>query len=153
MIGVDTSPAMVAAARQRLGEDADLRLSDGARLPVADGSADLVLISLVLHSIPRVDAVGLLREAARALAPGGRVLVTDFGSGRLRFPRGWWTRAVTAVAELLAGREHAAHALAYVRQGGLPTLVAEAGLTMRMQRPTAGGNITLAIIEATDGAE
>jgi len=152
VIGVDASPAMIAAARERLGPDADVRLSEGPGVPVADGSADLVLISLVLHSIPRADAVSLLGEAARALAPGGRVLVTDFGSGRLRFPRGWWTRAVTAVAELLAGVTHAANALAYLRGGGLATLVAESALTIRTQRPSAGGNITLAILDAGDAA-
>ena len=56
VIGVDTSPAMIAAARQRLGPDADLRLAGGPRLPIEDGCADLVLISLVLHSISRGDA-------------------------------------------------------------------------------------------------
>lgn len=152
VIGVDTSASMIAAARARLGGDADLRLSGGGGLPVADGSADLVLISLVLHSIPRGDGVALLREAARALAPGGRVLVTDFGSGTLRFPRGWWTRAVTAVAELLAGPRHAANALAFLRRGGLESLVAESSLAIMTQRPSAGGNITLAILEATGDA-
>ncbi len=146
VIGVDTSPAMIDSCRQRLGPDAEVRLADGARLPVDDGCADLILISLVLHSIPRADALALLREAGRALTPGGRVLVTDFGTDGLRFPRGWATRGLSVVAEVLAGPTHAGHSVAYLRDGGLEPLVVEAGLTIHAKRPSAGGNITLALL-------
>jgi ubiquinone/menaquinone biosynthesis C-methylase UbiE len=151
VIGVDPSPGMLERARTRLGPQADLRLIEGAGLPVDDGCADLVLVSLVLHSVAHDEAVGILREAARALAPGGRVLVTDFGTSGLRFPRGWITRGVSAVAELAAGREHASHSLAYVRSGGLLPLVTEAGLAVQAMRPTAGGGITIAVLEAPPG--
>jgi SAM-dependent methyltransferase len=150
VIGVDPSPAMIDAARQRLGPDADLRLADGPSLPVADGCADLVLISLVLHSIPRADAVDLLTEAGRALTPAGRVLVTDFGTTGLRFPRGWATRGFTVVAEILSGPTHAGNAVGYLRHGGLGPLIADAGLAIHAQRPSAGGNITLAVLGASD---
>jgi ubiquinone/menaquinone biosynthesis C-methylase UbiE len=150
VIGVDTSPAMIAASRQRLGPDADLRQADGSRLPVDDRCAELVLVSLVLHSIPRADAVALLQEAGRALAPGGRVLVTDFGTNGLRFPRGWATRGLTVVAEVLSGPTHAGHAVAYLRHGGLGPLITESGLSLHAQRPSAGGNITLAVLGTPD---
>jgi SAM-dependent methyltransferase len=150
VVGVDTSPAMIDAARRRLGSDAELRLADGPSLPVADGCADLVLISLVLHSIPRADAVALLTEAGRALAPTGRILVTDFGTAGLRFPRGWATRGFTVVAEVVAGPTHAGNAVGYLRHGGLGPLVADAGLTIHAQRPSAGGNITLAVLGSSD---
>ncbi len=146
VMGVDASPAMIAQARAKLGSDADLRLVDGARLPVADAVVDLVLVSLVLHSVPRDEAVGILREAARVLVPDGRVLVVDFGTSGLRFPRGWLGRGVTVVAELAAGPRHAAHALEYLRRGGLPSLVEEAGLSCVATRPTAGGAITIAVL-------
>lgn len=149
-MGVDASPAMLAAARERLGPDADLRLVDGPRLPIADGCADLVLVSLVLHSVARDDAVALLREAARALGPSGRVLVTDFGTEGLRFPRGWGMRGVTLVAEVLSGPTHARHGLAYLTHGGLRPLVDEAGLAILQRRPSAGGNITLAVLGPRD---
>jgi ubiquinone/menaquinone biosynthesis C-methylase UbiE len=153
VIGIDTSPAMIAAARERLGPEADLRLADSPELPVDDGCADLVLISLVLHSIGGADAVALLREAGRALAPDGRILVTDFGTAGLRFPRGWATRAFTVIAEILSGPTHAGNAVAYLRRGGLATLITEAGLVVATQRPSAGGNITLAVLAAPrDGA-
>ncbi|MDO8152120.1 hypothetical protein [Isoptericola sp. b408] len=102
----------------------------------------------MLHSISRPDALALVCEAGRTLAPGGRVLVTDFSTDGLRFPRGWTTRAFAAVAEILAGPRHAGNALAYLRHGGLRSLVEEAGLTVSAQRPSAGGNITLAVLTA-----
>ena len=41
----------------------------------ADGELDLAVLSLVLHHLPEPGKA--LAEAARALAPGGRVLVVD----------------------------------------------------------------------------
>jgi ubiquinone/menaquinone biosynthesis C-methylase UbiE len=146
VIGVDPSPAMLAQARARLGDDADLRLIDGSPLPVEDGSVELVLVSLVLHSVSHADAVGILREAARVLVTDGRILVVDFGTSGLRFPRGWMGRGITVVAELAAGPRHAAHSWDYLRRGGLPALVAEAGLEFEAVRPTAGGAIVVAVL-------
>ena len=146
VIGTDPSPAMIARARVRLGGDADLRLIHGSTLPVDDASVDLVLVSLVLHSVPRADAVGILREAARVLVADGRMLVVDFGTSGLRFPRGWLGRGITVLAELAAGPRHAANSLDYLRRGGLPALVDEAGLEAQVNRPTAGGAITIAVL-------
>lgn len=146
VLGADPSAAMLQQARTRLGDQADLRQIDGAHVPFDDGCADLVLISLVLHSVDRLSAIQILQEAARVLAPDGRILVTDFGTGGLRFPRGWLTRGFTTVAEILAGPEHAGHAVGYLRHGGLDTLVRESGLLMESSKPTAGGNIVVAVV-------
>jgi ubiquinone/menaquinone biosynthesis C-methylase UbiE len=151
VIGADPSPAMLARARDRLGPDADLRPIDDPRLPVDDASVDLVLVSLVLHSLPHDEAVDLLREAARVLQPDGRVLVVDFGTAGLRFPRGWIGRAVTVVAVLFKKQRHASHSLDYLRRGGLPALVGEAGLESLAVRPTAGGAVTIAVLAPRTG--
>jgi SAM-dependent methyltransferase len=45
------------------------------RLPVADGAADLVIFNASLHYA--VDPAATLAEAARAVRPGGRVVVVD----------------------------------------------------------------------------
>jgi hypothetical protein len=50
-------------------------------------------------------------------------------------------------AELAAGPMHARRCLAYLRSGGLPALAGGAGLHIVAARPTAGGNITLAVLE------
>lgn len=72
--GFDVSPAMVDLARQRLGDDADLRVADlGAPLPYPDGAFDLVVASLSLHYVE--DWASALAELHRVLRPGGRLVV------------------------------------------------------------------------------
>lgn len=78
VIAVDESQDMLRAARQRIGADAsnvDVRAGRLEALPIDAGELDLALLSLVLHYAPAPRAV--LAEAARALAPGGRVLIVD----------------------------------------------------------------------------
>ena len=73
--GFDLSPAMVELARQRLGEDADLRVGDlGAPLPYPDDAFDLVVASLSLHYVK--DWASALAELRRVLEPGGRLVVS-----------------------------------------------------------------------------
>jgi SAM-dependent methyltransferase len=71
----DSSPAMVALARQRLGNDADLCVADLSEpLPLADGAFDDVVVSLVLHYLP--DWTRPLAELRRVLRPSGRLLLS-----------------------------------------------------------------------------
>jgi ubiquinone/menaquinone biosynthesis C-methylase UbiE len=148
-LGADPSAAMLDRANSRLRGAADLRLMAGTRVPFPDSCADLVVISLVLHSVDRAAALDLLAEAVRLLRPGGRVLVIDFGSTGLRFPRGWWMRSVTVLAELAAGLRHASNSLHYLRQGGLPSLAAAADLEIEAIKPVAGGNVLIAVLGAS----
>ena len=73
--GLDSSPAMIDLARQRLGADADLHVADlGRPLPFGDGAFDDVVVSLVLHYLP--DWTAPLAELRRVLRPGGRLLLS-----------------------------------------------------------------------------
>jgi ArsR family transcriptional regulator len=74
---VDASPAMLAAARQRLEGLPNVALHEGTleALPLADGSLDAAVLLLVLHHV--ADPLVVLREVRRVLRPGGRVLVAD----------------------------------------------------------------------------
>ena len=79
-IGLDTSPDMLRVARHRLGERPHLELRQGdlQAAPLEPGSADLATLHQVLHYLDEPgDAIG---EAARLLAPGGRLLVVDFAT-------------------------------------------------------------------------
>ena len=81
-MGVDASKAMVALARSRLAR-ADLahcsvRLADMYRLPLPDSGFDLAVLQMVLHYAE--DPAGVVAEAARALRPGGRLIVIDLAS-------------------------------------------------------------------------
>lgn len=78
VVGVDPSRAMVARGlRERPG--LDLRVVPvGAPGPFADGTFDAVLLLAVLTSAPRdEDQERLVLEAARALRPGGVLVVSD----------------------------------------------------------------------------
>ncbi len=77
-IGVDRSPEMLRLARAKLdGRDGwELRQGDITALPFADCSADTVILHQVLHFIPAPEVA--LKEAARLVAPGGRILIVDF---------------------------------------------------------------------------
>jgi SAM-dependent methyltransferase len=69
--GCDASPIALGLARQR--GLADLLRCDATRLPLASGSADLVLALDVIEHLD--DDAAALRELARIARPGGHVLV------------------------------------------------------------------------------
>ncbi len=78
--GVDLSPAMLAVARSNLERarhaHVHVRLGDANNLPVVREGFDLVLIHQVLHYLD--DPARAIAQAAKALSPGGRLLIVDF---------------------------------------------------------------------------
>jgi ubiquinone/menaquinone biosynthesis C-methylase UbiE/DNA-binding transcriptional ArsR family regulator len=79
-VGLDQSPAMLALARARIEQagllNAQVRQGDIYAPPVERDSYDLIIIHQVLHFLD--DPARALSEAARALRPGGRLIVVDF---------------------------------------------------------------------------
>lgn len=76
VIGIDISEGMLAQVSSRLaGRNFEARLGDTAALPLADGEADAVVGNMVLHHAEEPPAA--IREMARALRPGGRLVITD----------------------------------------------------------------------------
>jgi len=80
VIAVDSSRAMLKAARQRLAHlpQVDIRHGELETLPIEGAILDAAVSCLVLHHV--VDPAALLRAAARALQPGGRLLLIDMVS-------------------------------------------------------------------------
>lgn len=78
--GIDRSPEMLRIARAKLDGTAgvDLRQGDVSALPLADAAVDTVIIHQVLHYLPEPGPA--IAEAARVIAPGGRLLIVDFAS-------------------------------------------------------------------------
>jgi ArsR family transcriptional regulator len=77
VIAVDDSEAMLASARERLAgvSNVELRLGELESLPIEDSRLDAATLVLVLHHL--ADPEKVLREVARVLRPGGRLLVVD----------------------------------------------------------------------------
>ncbi|WP_020177791.1 metalloregulator ArsR/SmtB family transcription factor [Methylopila sp. M107] len=79
-VGVDSNRDMLALARANLAEarvqNAQIRHGDIFAPPVPADAFDLVIVHQVLHFLD--DGARAVREAARALRPGGRLLIVDF---------------------------------------------------------------------------
>jgi ubiquinone/menaquinone biosynthesis C-methylase UbiE/DNA-binding transcriptional ArsR family regulator len=88
-VGVDQSAAMLALARSRIDEadfrNVQLRQGDIYAPPVERDGYDLIVIHQVMHFLD--DPARALKEAARALAPGGRLVVVDFDAHGQEFLR------------------------------------------------------------------
>ncbi|MEV0679069.1 class I SAM-dependent methyltransferase [Actinosynnema sp. NPDC050436] len=80
VIGVDSSPDMLARARERVPQGGFL-LGDLHRLPVADASVDLIVCALALTHVPALGPV--LTEFARVLRPGGHLVTADVHPDRV----------------------------------------------------------------------
>ncbi|MBL8138733.1 MAG: metalloregulator ArsR/SmtB family transcription factor [Acidobacteria bacterium] len=79
VVGVDRSPAVLARARQlaerRRVTNITWKRGEIERVPAADASFDVALLSQTLHHA--ADPGRAVHEAARVLRPGGRVLILD----------------------------------------------------------------------------
>ena len=78
--GLDLSTGMLQQAQQRLGQAGQPPLlvqGDAARLPLAAASFDAVVLTFAFSAFP--DGLGVMREMARTLRPGGLLLLVDAG--------------------------------------------------------------------------
>ena len=89
VIAVDSSERMLEVGReqaQRAGvTNLEFRLGDMEELPIDAASVDLVFFSQSLHHAAHPERA--LREAARILGPGGRVVVLDLAKHRFEEAR------------------------------------------------------------------
>ena len=139
-LGIDLSLDMLLLARARI-ERANLRhcsvrQGDIYDLAVPAASFDVVIIHQVLHFLD--DGARAIREAARVLAPGGRLLVVDFAPHDLEFLR----------------EEHAHRRLGFAKET-VEQWLAAAGLDLTMYRslepePGSDGKVAVSLWLARD---
>lgn len=88
-LGLDINQAMLAYARSKLSDAAlsraQVRHGDIYALSLADRVADAVVMHQILHFLS--EPALAIREAARVLAPGGKLLIVDFAPHDLEFLR------------------------------------------------------------------
>jgi ArsR family transcriptional regulator len=77
VIAVDTSAAMLQAAKKRLYgfDNVELRRGDLEALPIDAARLDAATLTLVLHHVAEPDRA--LAEVARTLKPGGQLILVD----------------------------------------------------------------------------
>jgi trans-aconitate 2-methyltransferase len=80
LVAVDGSEAMIAKARERLGDDATYRVADLSELEL-DEPVDLIFSTATFHWI--VDHDRLFRRLHAALRPGGRLVAQCGGQGNV----------------------------------------------------------------------
>ena len=86
VIGVDFAGAMLAVGRQKVraagaGRRILLVRGDATQLPVRDGSVDAVTIAFGIRNVERPELA--CAELARAMRPGSRLAILEFGVPRL----------------------------------------------------------------------
>ncbi len=126
VIGVDMTPQMLSKARDNArklaAKNVEFRLGEIERLPVADGTVDVILSNCVINLSPSKPDV--FREAFRVLRAGGRLAISDVVAVR-PVPEQWRT-AVAALAGCVAGAASIAE---------LEQMLTEAGFTQIKIQP------------------
>jgi ubiquinone/menaquinone biosynthesis C-methylase UbiE len=74
VIGVDSSPEMLARARQKVPEG-EFHEGDLYELPLDDDAVDLVVCAIALSHVPDLERA--LRELVRVLRPDGHLVISD----------------------------------------------------------------------------
>jgi demethylmenaquinone methyltransferase/2-methoxy-6-polyprenyl-1,4-benzoquinol methylase len=136
VVHTDINRAMLEAGRARLLDEGIVLptvLCDAERLPFADASFDLVSVAFGLRNMTNKDRA--LREMARVLRPGGRVLVLEFSrvAAPLSKAYDWYSFSVLPrLGKLVAGDAESYRYLAesirmHPDQQALAAMMKEAG--------------------------
>jgi ubiquinone/menaquinone biosynthesis C-methylase UbiE len=121
VIGLDVDDQVLELARAKdCAHRVEFQHGRASSTGLADGIADRVLMTLLLHHLDPEAKRAALVEARRVLRPGGRLHIADWGK-----PSGPLTRAGFFALQLIDGfegtRDHAG--------GRLPAFVAEGGFS------------------------
>ncbi|MGH9349676.1 MAG: bifunctional demethylmenaquinone methyltransferase/2-methoxy-6-polyprenyl-1,4-benzoquinol methylase UbiE [Vicinamibacterales bacterium] len=86
VVGVDFAGAMLAIGREKVRaarEDGRIALlrGDATRLPVRDGAVDAATVAFGIRNVERPELA--CAELARAIRPGGRLAILEFGVPRI----------------------------------------------------------------------
>jgi ubiquinone/menaquinone biosynthesis C-methylase UbiE len=149
--GIDLSAAMLARARARLSDSADLRIGDATDLPYEDDSFDLVTAAFVIHELPAPVRADVLAEMVRVTRSGGRTMVIDHGAPPFRGLKGMLGGASSTLFEFIAGREHFRNFRRYRETGGVPGVAEHAGLAVAEEKILSGGTIGIYVLARPGG--
>lgn len=111
VLGTDFCAPMIEPApakAEKLGLKIDFEVADAMDLPYEDNRFDISSISFGIRNVD--DPVVALKEMARVVKPGGRVMVLEFGQpkGLLKYPYQMYSQHIMpAVGGMLTGNREA----------------------------------------------
>jgi ubiquinone/menaquinone biosynthesis C-methylase UbiE len=85
VLAMDQSPAMLEEMRRTFGDRVEYLLADAEHLPLPDAQVDYVFANMYLHHVE--SPASAIREMARILRPGGRLVITDLDTHQFEFLR------------------------------------------------------------------
>ncbi len=134
LVGLDHDERRLALARAALEGEARVRLEGGDAREAGLPPADVLACLDVLHYLPPAEQDALVRRMARALRPGGTLLVRDAEAGA------GWRSALTAWSErfMVAVGRHRGLGVYLRPRAELEAAMAAAGLAVEV-RPCAEG--------------
>ncbi|MFP4145669.1 MAG: bifunctional demethylmenaquinone methyltransferase/2-methoxy-6-polyprenyl-1,4-benzoquinol methylase UbiE [Phycisphaeraceae bacterium] len=149
VVGVDFTPAMLDVARQkrRRGQRIGYAAGDAMRLPLPSASVDVVSIAFGIRNV--ADPAAAMREFARVLRPGGRIIVLEFSLPESRALRGaynfYFRQVLPRTASLVARDRSGAYRYlpesvnTFIDRPGMVRLMEEAGFGEVTLRPMTFG--------------
>ncbi|MFH2220054.1 MAG: class I SAM-dependent methyltransferase [Pseudomonadota bacterium] len=146
IFGIDLSPAMLAIAREKLGERSALLLGDASQMPYSDGAFDLVVIIFALHEMFASVRTAVISETKRVLKKDGRILIIDYHPEPVPSPEGRLVKGVMTFIEAMAGRTHFKNYRDFLARKGLPPLIDAHGLSVIDRKFRGRGNLGLFLL-------
>jgi demethylmenaquinone methyltransferase/2-methoxy-6-polyprenyl-1,4-benzoquinol methylase len=146
--GLDFTPQMLDVARcKSTPSEASFIEGDAMSLPFADASFDILSIAFGIRNVS--DPARALREFRRVLAPGGRLVILEFGQPRqavLRWLNNVYThRVMPLTASIIARDRSGAYRYlprsvdSFLEPSALARAVSEAGFSGVTQHPLTFG--------------
>lgn len=139
VVGIDSSPAMLAHAEKRRVEGTTFVLGNGGEVPYPDAYFAAAVLSFVLHESGPERRRSLISEAKRLVRQNGSIVIADYEPGK-GISAGFLSLGIR-LAERLAGTEHYQGYRNWMRQGGLSAFCARHDLRILDKRTHFAGNI------------
>lgn len=160
VLGVDFADAMLRLGLRKLRARelgaVTLVRGDATAIPVRDGSADAVTIGFGIRNV--ADPTCALFEIARALKPGGRLAILEFGQPRipgLRNLYAWYFRYVLPAIGRLISKHESAYSYLPASVGAFPPppefadIIAATGFSQVRAVPLSFGIVYLFVATRT----
>ena len=145
VFGVDLSPSMLVIAREKVGHAGTLCRTDATLLPCRGQFFDIAIAMLTLHEMDAAVRSRVLDEMLRVLKPDGCLLLIDFHTGPLSFPKGWLKKVPVFIFELAGGKHHFRNYRQFLTTGGLQNLLKEKQIFIQEEKIVGGGNFVLIV--------